>query len=394
MPLESDSITHFALARRRKTVASGKVRVEFSHIAKTGIPLDAVIAKVGSRLRGHLVSARAGNGGKIPPATWEAMKDAVGDLHPVDLQTIRHLESLRDSANKPPNKRVPIAAQQRDATGLALDVFDRSTASGKGPPAVSPDSLRQEKSFLDGLEGTRTIEDQLIARDSMSFPNAEKVRITAVGAVFREGGRSLEVFNVNRTKIESSLGVDLLYWNERFDAWTLLQYKVLEREKAGGTATYRPDGKLHDALDKMRAFRKSHPDTYVGGSNPLVYRLCGDGFFFKFCSRVQIETLSDALLPGMYLPRVLLEASLNDEKTTGPRDGKIITMDSVGRHISNTTFADLVRGGWIGTRGVGSKVIAEVVRDSLSAGHALVVARERPEGENSNLNATRGELEF
>lgn len=63
--LETDAITHFALARRRKTVVSGKVRVEFSHIVKAGIPLDAVIAKVGSKLRGHLISARAGSGGKF-----------------------------------------------------------------------------------------------------------------------------------------------------------------------------------------------------------------------------------------------------------------------------------------------------------------------------------------
>lgn len=80
-------------------------------------------------------------------------------------------------------------AQERDATGVALDVFDQTgrlrKATLQGWTAPAGDNLT---SFLDGLAGVRTIEDQLIARDATSFPQAEGRRTTLLGAVFSTGG--------------------------------------------------------------------------------------------------------------------------------------------------------------------------------------------------------------
>ena len=38
-------------------------------------------------------------------------------------------------------------------------------------------------------------------------------------------------------------------------------------------------------------------------------------FRFKLCSRMQLEVLSEALLPGMYLPRDYIETLLIDSVT-------------------------------------------------------------------------------
>jgi hypothetical protein len=391
---EPHKITHWALARRGRRVATGKVRVEFTHVTPTSIPLNEVEVKIGSSLARHLVRTRSGVGGKVPPATWHGLKRVIGELDPSALIIVEHLERLRDQSGevirRPGTETV---AQQRDAVGLALDVFDesgnlrkRTLSAWVAPPG---DGLN---SFLEGLDGVRTIEDQLVAHDAATFPDSRNVRHTVVGAVFGLLGRKLEVFNVNRSRIESSLGVDLLYFNEQFDAWTLIQYKVMEKTPDERSVVYRPDDSFQTELERMRAFRATTPDQWKVGDGNAAYRLCGDGFFFKLCSRVQLEVLSDSLLPGMYLPREMVEDLLAGQAAVGPRGGHKITFENAKRHISNTLFADLVRDGWVGTRGVSSDVVGEVVRQALTAGRAVVIARARLSTMAADLQDTLASL--
>ena len=187
----------------------------------------------------------------------------------------------------------------------------------------------------------------------MTFNSAQGVRYTAVGAVFDIGDRKLEVFNVNRHQIEEDLGVDLLYRNDVFDAWTLVQYKIMN-EGYAKHRYYRTDAAFDRGLKKMKRFRTEEPDSWNIEYGRDSYRLCGDGFYFKLCARVQTEQLSSELLPGMYLPRQFVEAILADPTLRGPQGGRIISFENAARHLTNTLFADLVRDGWIGTRGMSS----------------------------------------
>jgi hypothetical protein len=124
---------------------------------------------------------------------------------------------------------------------------------------------------LDGLAGVRTIEDQLIARDAASFPEADGRRTTLLGAVFSTGGRKLEVFNVNRSSVEHAFGVDLLYYHEEFDAWTMVQYKSMEREDddSDRTAVYRPDARFDAELARMVGFRQAFADRWTPAKEGL-----------------------------------------------------------------------------------------------------------------------------
>jgi hypothetical protein len=236
---------------------------------------------------------------------------------------------------------------------------------------------------MDGLAGVRTIEDQLIARDSVLFPEIEgDIRHTAVGAVFNAGGRKLEVFNVNRTAIERSLGVDLVYFHEELNAWTLIQYKMMERatDAPERTAVYRPDSDASFAKEqtRMAAFRTNTPDAWQTSDSPKTYRLCGDGFFYKLCPRIQLEVLSESLLPGLYMPRLYMESVLSDMHQGGVT--RVLSYDNVPRHITNTLFAQLVRDGWIGTRGISSVEVAKILRLGLQEGKSVVAAVSRPVG--------------
>lgn len=395
---ERGRITHWALARRGKKVATGKVRIEFTEVTPAGLSLSTIEGRVGKRIRANLVRARSGVGGRVPPITWKDMKTAVGEIYADSLAAVERLERLRDQSRelivRPGSETV---ALERDAVGVALDAFDgsgqlrRHTLRGWTAPEVG-----DLTSFLDGLGGVHTIEDQLVARDAAVFPDVAQIRHMVTGAVFSLRARKLEVFNVNRTSVEASLGVDLLYWNEALDAWTLTQYKSMERGESENqeSAVYRPDATFAKELERMQRFRADYPDAFRTADGSAAYRLDGDGFFFKLCTRVQLEVLSESLLPGLYLPREYVETLLVDSTTAGPRGGRSLTVKNTQRHISNTLFAELVRDGWVGTRGESSSRIAEIVRASLKEGRAVVLARSRPSGVPANPDETLAALDI
>lgn len=395
---EPGVITHWTLARKGKRVATSKTRVEFSQMVSTRISMASIESLLGAQLKPHLVKARSGVGGRVPNETWLGLKKAVRQLDPESFAALERLEALRDQSHEYiTSPGYQIVAEQRDAVGIALDAFDatgdlrKETLKGWAAPGQLPLT-----SFLDGLAGIRTIEDQLIARDAAVFPGTKAVRHTVLGAVFGLGEHKLEVFNINRTSTENALGVDLLYWNEYFDAWTLIQYKMMERKRSGSRedTVYRPDPGFDEALQQMGSFREKSPDTWARPHQAMQYRLCGDGFYFKLCSRIRLEVLSDSLLPGMYFPRQFISAALMDSQMQGPRGGRLITFENPGRHINNTVFTHLLRDGWIGTRGISSSAIAKIMHESLAADNAIVIARARPRGAVPNLYETIDRLDL
>lgn len=384
---EADIVTHWGLARRGRRVATGKVRVEFAQVTSTRVPLKEIEERLAPGLRSNVGRARSGVGGRLPPATWARFKEVLRSVNRESFSQLERLERLRDRSDSPIDlPGAGIVAQERDATGVMLDVLDSSgrlrgkTLSSWAPPGGTP--LR---SFLDGLDGVRMIEGQAIARDAAVFAGSTEDRQTVVGAVFRVGDRTLEVFNVDRTPIEASLGVDLVYYHEEFDAWTLVQYKMMEHHPR--TPAFRPNEQFDADIKRMAQFRAQFPDKWDVADGRTRYRLCGDGFYFKFCSRIQLEVLSPALLPGMYLPRQYIDALL-DPGILDPSQGRVITFENTRRHVTNTLFADLVRDAWIGTRGVSSQEISKIVNTGLKAGRSLVLGRGRPAGVDADLEAT------
>ena len=122
-------------------------------------------------------------------------------------------------------------------------------------------------SFLAGLQPRAPIEDRLIDYDASVFDGWKLVERDAVGrAVFAEGQNLLTVINVNRSAIERTLGVDLVYFNHRFRSFVLVQYKRMRRES--GRSVYRPDKGLEKELRRMRELPLS-PDS----EDPTQYRL-------------------------------------------------------------------------------------------------------------------------
>src|ERR1043165_147125 len=297
-------ITHWALARRGAKVATGKGRIHFTNIPPAKVALRSLTEHMG-RTAPYLARASSGQGGRLPPATWAAMKAAIQRVSPPTHAVIISLERMRNQGESPDERRGhAIVAQQRDATGLALDAFEPTGTLRKRTLHgwVPPEEGTRLRSFLDGIGPLHAIEDQLIARDCNAFPGATVSSATIVGRVFAIGGRHIEVVNVNRTRVEHSLGVDLLYHNETYDSWTLIQYKCMEASHRSMELECRVDAALRDELVRMNDFRRRVRDQWAEADGTPTFRLCGDGFYLKFLPRVHLQALSTDLLKGMYVP--------------------------------------------------------------------------------------------
>jgi hypothetical protein len=174
--------------------------------------------------------------------------------------------------------------------------------------------------------------------------------------------------NANRTAVEHTLGVDVVYWNEQRSSFVLVQYKKLRREGNDNEGTtqpeYRPDHNLGGELERMRQVdARCTPQ-------PGDFRLLSTPCWLKLCNPSgRVGDASD-LIKGMYFAREHFEELIRTCR--GPKGGTVITYENSTRHLSNTLFIELVQDGWIGSSGSASDQIRDIVRESISTGHSVL----------------------
>lgn len=306
--------------------------------------------------------------GILPPAGAGALLDELVELRPSVADLIGRLQQP-NGLRLPSGRRGEILSQERDGLGLLLDIGGvgrNALRAWSPPPAGVP--------FLSGMPETPALEDHLIAHDIDRFSNWLSLPTDDVAwRGYETNGRRMFIMNANRTSVERTLGVDVVYWNEQEKAFVLVQYKKMTRTPNGknrsGAArsedVFRPDPNLDDELKRMTAI-DAFCETQAGD-----FRLLPTPCWLKLCRfDTQIRD-SAALIGGMYLARSHFEELLNS--SAGPRGGKRLTYDNVPRHITNTMFTDLAKDGWIGSRGAGTEQIEELIRQSLKTRHAVVV---------------------
>lgn len=377
-----ESLDHACLARRRKKVATAKYRVDFlEFVDLLSLELSEITRQIPSNLEHHWLRSSTGRGKRVPSATWNELVKIIKRLRPDQASELDRLFLLRAGAQQ---KIHSVGAEQvaleRDAIGVALDIFDASSELRQRtlrrwvPPAIPLPP------FLKGIEQNHLTEEQMLAHDSKVFPQAEAVP-TRIGATFTIGERTLSVVYLNRTAVEKSLGIDLIYYNHQFDAYTLVQYKRMKKERVKENDldawAFRPssDRNFEMEIRRMQKFRKENPDEWTKDRSWKLYRLNGDGFFFKLCPSITLEVLSTDLIRGCYLPREYTESLLLSKETEGPRGGKLLSFENIQRHLNNSEFTNLVRDGWIGTRDHSTSLITELIADALDRERAVVIAR-------------------
>lgn len=280
-----------------------------------------------------------------------------------------------------PDRRVSVVqVEERDAALLSLEIAGLSRSLLPAEPTAQTHFLSGSEE-LGAQANVVLLEDQMLLHDTQLFPGWDRDRdgdLPGIAYAFQDssGERRLTIMNVNRSPVETTTGVGLVYYRREPDAFVLVQYKRLVEEASGTVYRLSADRNFKVERDRMIALRRRLPVPGPAFSNPGEFRLNGDPFYFKLCSPRLVEQSSQDLIRGMYIPLEYFDLLAVSGNLAGPRGGESIGWDRAGRWLDNTTFVRLVADAWVGTYGSASRHIAEAIRSGLRIGRAVVVAVE------------------
>jgi hypothetical protein len=214
-------ITHLAKARRGVRAGTGLRRISMSEPLELprAVSFRAIERLVSTRMRSR-VRNKLRTGGLLAPASLLEVVEALRSISPESRLTLDQFSRQRHErlARVGADARRSLA-YQRDAVAVALTIagIDRTELQGWDPPDAEPVT-----SFLDGLTQTRVREDPMVIHDLQNMPGFEHIRSTQFGsAVFESDSSTLTIILANRLPLEQQLGVDLIYYNETYEAFVM-----------------------------------------------------------------------------------------------------------------------------------------------------------------------------
>lgn len=387
------TIDYIALAKKGKRVVTSKNRIDFSGLVNLqAVPIQTVESLLNIKLQRYFIKVSQGTGGVIPSATWEALISAIKTTRPDLVEDIDRLLSLRRySGYRLSGEAADILLQEREALGIALSIFSGSNqlrdqvlsewapyddtvveVNEENATATLANLVTGRSSFMKGIPQRYIQEESAIQHDLFNWPDMTPLHEAGV-SVFEQGGRRLEVHYANRNALEHTLGVDLIYYNEKFQLFALVQYKLMREE--GDIFLYRPDSQLGIELARMDKVYQS-----IRNAAPIQsheeYRLNDDGFLLKLVPATGLRPASGELIKGMYIPREYMHFLTGPNGPKGTRGGSQITFANTPRYLTNSQFAQCIHDGWIGTRGVQSNTLASTLKQFYETGRAVLVAYE------------------
>lgn len=386
-------IDYICLAKKGKRVVTSKHRVEFSSILNlSSLNIDAVVNRLESKNRRFFIDATKASTGIIPKSTWMAVLEAIKAERPRLAEEIDRLISLDHfSGFRISGEAANLLLQEREALGISLDIFTgnnklRDHVLSEWAPSTSSLSnideeastatLRslpeEEPSFLNGISKRYLQEESTLQHDLFNWDNMPLIHTSGVSE-FKQGDRKLEVIYANKNALEHTLGVDLIYYNQAFELFVLVQYKLMKEES--GVMMYRPNAQLQDELARMDIFYTSNPFPSLI-TKDHEYRFNDDGFMLKLVPNVGLHPATGELIKGMYISREYMNFLIGPYGPKGPQGGNKITFDNAPRYLTNSEFSSNIKAGWIGFRGVQSEKLKEVIKIFMQTGRALLVAVE------------------
>lgn len=371
-----DTISCVALFSSASRAVTGKCRgkFEFIRFLRDPIPIRTLVERpeknvdiVDTMKRILRPSAQGDSASMLVAWLRETSADNRAAIDEVlDIRT-RRLSSRSDP-------RYLALSEQRDAIGLALDIagLDRPRLLGAASVAGAAHDFVSCMPPSESKMGGRYNEAMILEHDMSIFGDWRESKPQLVSTrVFEDRAAKATLVCVNNSPIERLAGVDLIYHLERYNSFVMVQYK---RAAADG---YRPDARCERQIAQMDAVFRRHfasptsegPDEDVPIDAERAFRLCGNPFFLKICEPGGPIEHSESLIEGMCFP-------LEHWQILRHRTGMPISKKNAPRWLNNTEFIDVTRKGWVGSRGAdGRRWVSEVVRDSLSHAHALILAR-------------------
>lgn len=371
------SADYLGISQRGRRVATGQTTIAVSNL----IPLDALnINDIRRRLPRRFTNRfdpPAAGISRFGPKLWQEVLGIIVARRPDAASTVRALTAALDSPRANLQRDGDLEIFERDAVASALQAWGGPSFRKRILRRAVPLETSTVAPFLSRLASVAVREDPQIAHDHTTFPGMEVARRDVVGSVvLHDHDEYLTIVNCNRQPLETTLGVDLIYYNHRFDSFVLVQYKRLTRGRAD-SPEYRPrrdpsHGKeLHRMMQADRLLRRT-PSSDDGATE--AFRLSGRPFYVKLCEPRAPAALDAGMVSGMYIPLGLWRRLLKSAAVRGPRGGVAITWDNCPRRFANGEFTSLLRLGWIGSAAGRSKLLTEIVEDVLASGRMLVLA--------------------
>jgi hypothetical protein len=363
------AITHIADGRKGASAGTGLVRLNMSSLQQLHRPIkfEELIDRAPARVRSHLSRSLA-VGGKLPPKTLGATVDILLGLDPALSGRLARFSELRSArlAGLTATARANLAIQ-KETVGVALQIAGIGTEEvlSWSPGDTVP------RSFLEGLPEARVREDVMLATDFSVLPGFEAIRTHPFAArEFRSSddpSLRLTVIMANRLPLEEQTGADLIYYNETFRSFILVQYKAMEEGSHGPEFRWQLNDHLADEINRMDKLLMEL-DKLPNGQTAEGFRLHSNPFFLKLCPRIIFNPDDKGLFKGMYLPLELWKCLASDPITEGPRGGRVITYRNAGRWLTNHQFITLASHAWIGTTTSQSAFLEQVIRTVLETG--------------------------
>ena len=391
----SKTLDYIALATKKQKVVTEKNKIEFSHIIDLrSLQIESIKELKGIDFKSFFIDERKINKAKLSSEVLELLLSGIKENREYLIKDIDRLITLQKFSNYTLiGTTAEQLLQEREAFASALDIFDSSTklrkevlsswipnsekiitTSEEDKEATIKLSKNESMSFLDGIE--RTVQEETtLQHDLWNFDGFMLEKHEGGHSIFTLGDRKLNILYTNRTALEKAIGIDLIYYNEKYDSFILVQYKLLKRETENDIFLYRPDEQMKNELSRMNDFMLNYKNDESIKSNK-GYRLNDDGFIFKFVENKGIKIASSELMKGLYITREYMNFIESPNGTKGVRGGTIISTKHTPRYLTNSEFTMLMNGGFLGTRGVQSRVLKDLIESYFETGKAVFLAIE------------------
>jgi hypothetical protein len=386
-------ITHIGILKKGQRVATGQIRIKgYEIIDLPQTPLNDIISKLPAKQKA-IAGRYFGYGySKLPEKTGQELLNIILDMFPDQVADIERIAGKLNREPIPKTNRNEDAAVEKDIVGLCLDIFgeDRSKILQSWKSSTGEKSVG--KSFLTGLPEYSAYEDDLINHDLSNLPGWEVVQKDITGVVEFENAENerLVIINANRKPMEKALGVDLIYFHRKYEAFTFVQYKMMDQKVEQGDRSYYNPNQRSQEDEQERMQRLYDLLLNEKESKSLNdYRIGNCPIFFKVCRKLQLKYEDTSIAPGAYIPLNQWKILLNDESTKGPKGGCQIGFHTLkNRYISTTMFVELMQRGFLGTQSIASKKIGLFIQAAIEQGHSVMYAIDERGFTGNSENST------
>lgn len=354
------------------------VHFRFVRVLQQAVDLRWIALRVPARVKTNVKHGLAASATLTPAAG----NDLLRVLADTSSEAGEIIELIQDQLLRPDQVVNQATLELHDAVSLGLRIagFEAGTLASRRPDSeTTPSSYFAQMLLTDGRPAS---EAAMVRHDSSHFGEWFGQEAAVLDVVEftdpTDQRRRVTVMYADKEAEERITGADLIYYREHFPGFVLVQYKRMRKEGTEPSARYgyRPDAQLRTELERMRRTLESVP-MHVGTDIPLAWwRLHDQPFYIKLVEEGRSRPERGDLVKGMYFPVDLFELLLDDQDVRGPNRTLPIGWHNAGRWLTNTNFLKLMQGGWIGSAGVATTYLQDLVSEVWATGRGAVVVED------------------